>query len=150
MMTMRMTGIVLALGLAARAFAAEPRVLAGWDFSGESSKDWAKQANHCKDVRLEGGILKGTMSGHDPFVNSPAFSIDATAGQVIEIRAKCSTGGKGEIFWIPAGASQAQQKWTVTIDWIGDGQWHDYRVSPYWQGDKRIARLRVDLSLIHI
>ena len=148
-MIMRRLGIVLAWTLAARAFAAEPRVLAGWDFSDDASKEWAKHANWCKDVRMEEGILKGTMTGSDPFITSPAFSIIATAGQVIELRAKCSTDGKGEIFWIPAGSDQAQQKWSVAIDWIGDNQWHDYRVSPYWQGDKKIARLRVDFMPPH-
>ena len=139
-------GSMLALGLATQVFAAEPRVLASWDFSGEASKEWAKQANHCKDVRLENGVLKGTMTGHDPFLTSPAFSVVATAGQVIELRVKCSTGGKGEIFWVPAGAKGAQQKWTVSLDWIGDNQWHDYRVSPYWQGEKSIARMIVDFA----
>ncbi len=148
-LTVRMIGVMLALGLAVRMFAAESRVLASWDFSDESSKAWSKQANHCKDVRMEEGILKGTMTGSDPFLTSPAFSIAATASQVIELRAKCSTGGKGELFWIPAGAGQAQQKWVAAIDWIGDGQWHDYRVSPYWQGEKSISRLRVDFAPPH-
>ncbi len=141
---MRKLAMAMALAMGLRAFAAEPRVLAGWDFSGEASKEWAKQANHCKDVRMEEGVLKGRMTGSDPFLTSPGFSVKATAGQVIELRAKCSTGGKGEIFWVPAGAGQAQQKWSVAIDWIGDNQWHDYRVSPYWQGEKSITRLRVD------
>jgi hypothetical protein len=144
MVPMRNTVILLGLALAVRVFAAEPRVLASWDFSDEASREWSKQANWSKDVRLEDGVLKGTMTGSDPFVTSPAFSVKAAAGQVIELRAKVSTGGKGEIFWIPAGASQAQQKWSAAIDWIGDNQWHDYRVAPYWQGEKSIARLRVD------
>jgi hypothetical protein len=146
MTTIRAVGIVLALGLAARVHAAEPKVLVNWDFSGEPSKEWAKQPNHCKDTRLEEGVLKGTMTGHDPFVTSPAFSVETTAGQVVELRAKTSTGGKGELFWVPAGAAGAQQKWAASIDWIGDNQWHEYRVSPYWQGEKRIARMRLDFA----
>ena len=143
-MTKCSAGLWLAWGLAAQAFAVEPRVLASWDFSAESSQPWTKQANHCKDVRLEAGVLKGTMTGHDPFVVSPPVSIDAAAGQVIEFRAKCPTSGKGELFWTPPNEKSSQQKWSVAFEWIGDGQWHDYRVAPYWQGEKHIARVRLD------
>ena len=142
----RGVGVVLAFGLAVRMFAAEPRVLASWDFSGDAATEWARLANWCKDVQIAEGVLKGTMTGSDPFVTSPAFAVAATAGQVIEFRAKCSTGGKGEIFWVPAHAQGSQQKWSVSFDWIGDNQWHDYRVAPYWQGEKNISRIRVDFA----
>lgn len=145
-MTIRTVGVVLALGLAARVFAAETHVLASWDFSDEASKEWAKHANCSKDVRIEEGVLKGTMTGWDPFITSPAFSIAATAGHVVELRVKTTSGGKGEMFWVPAGAVGAQQKWSVSADWIGDNQWHEYRLQPYWQGEKRIGHIRVDFA----
>jgi hypothetical protein len=146
-MKSKLLAMILSGGaLAAQALAAEPRILANWDFSDEASKAWSKHANWSKDVRITEGILKGTMTGSDPFVTSPALSITASAGQVIEFRAKVSTGGKGEIFWVPANAKGTQQKWSVAFDWIGDNEWHDYRVIPYWQGEKRIAQMRLDFA----
>ena len=137
----------LACALAMRAGGGEARVAVGWDFADGAGQEWAKHANHSKNVRIEEGVLKGTMTGHDPFLTTPAFSLDATAGQAIEMRVKTSAGGKGEIFWVPAGADGAQQKWSVSTDWTGDGQWHEYRVQPYWQGEKRIARIRIDFAV---
>ncbi len=139
-------GLCLVWGLGAQTFAAESRMLANWKFSDAAAKPWTQHANHCKDMRLEAGLLKGTMMGRDPFVTSPAVAIAASAGQVIEFRAKSSTGGKGEIFWLPPSAKESQQKWSVAFDWIGDNQWHVYRVAPYWQGEKQIARVRLDFA----
>ena len=143
-MSVRGMGIALAWGLALRLCAAEPQALVGWTFGDEGSKRWTKQANHCKEVRIENGVLKGVIAGIDPFLTSPGFSIAATAGQAVEFRAKCAVSGKGELFWVPAGATGAQQKWSASFDWIGDGAWHDYRVRPFWQGEKRIGAIRLD------
>lgn len=136
--------IVVLLGFAVRLCAAESQTVAGWKFGDEGSKRWVSQASQCKDVRVDGGVLKGSITGSDPFLTSPPFSIQATAGQVVEFRAKCASGGKGELFWIPVGAKGPQQKWSVSFDWIGDGEWHDYSVRPFWQGEKKIGTLRLD------
>ena len=143
-MTLRRMGVTLILGVALHGGAAEPKTLASWAFNDEGSKRWTLQANHCKELRIEAGVLKGVMSGDDPFLTSPAFSLAASAGQVVEFRAKCASGGKGELFWVPSDAKGPQQKWSVSFDWIGDGEWHDYRVQPFWQGEKRIGALRLD------
>jgi hypothetical protein len=145
----RMTQLAAALvcGMAICAAGAEPQVLASWDFSKEADKEWAKHANHSRDVRVEEGLLKGTMTGWDPFITSPAFLLGATAGQVVEMRVKTSAGGSGNLFWVPAGAEGAQQKWSTSTEWVGDNEWHEYRVAPYWQGEKRIARLRIDFAV---
>ncbi len=134
--------------LGAAGVSAAPRdVLASWEFSDEASKAWTRNANFCKDVRIEEGLLKGTMTGNDPFLSSPAFSVDTTAGQVVELRMKTTAGGRGELFWIPAGTDGAKQKWSVGFDWIGDNQWHEYRITPYWQGEKRIKQIRLDFAV---
>ena len=142
-----LTGMVLVFGLKMRTAGAEPRVCVEWDFADGKSQEWAKQANHSQDVRIEEGVLKGRMTGRDPFITTPAFSIDATASQVVEMRVKTSVGGSGNLFWVPAGEKGPQQKWTVSTVWTGDNAWHEYRVSPYWQGEKRITRLRVDFAV---
>ncbi len=147
-----MKGIVrvaaaLVCGLVMRASGDSPLVLVRWDFDKEADTEWARHANCSKDVRIEDGVLKGAMTGWDPFVTSPAFSVDATAGQAVEMRVKTTAGGSGNIFWVPAGANGPQQKWSATTEWIGDNEWHEYRVQPYWQGEKKISRFRIDFAV---
>lgn len=124
--------------------AGEPRSLIEWRFDDASSARWAQHANQCKDIRIEEGILKGVTAGDDPFLTSPAFSIKATAHQTVSFKARYGSSGKGELFWVPEGASGPSQKWSVAFDWIGDGEWHEYHVRPFWQGEKRIGALRLD------
>jgi len=143
-MKIRTSAVLFVFGYALQLCAVEPQILMNWAFNDDGSKPWTQHANHCKNVRLEKGVLKGVTSGADPFLVSPAFSITAGAGQVVEFRAKNPVGGHGELFWIPVGAKGPQQKWSASFDWIGDGEWHDYRVRPFWQGEKRIGTLRID------
>ncbi|MDD4174015.1 MAG: hypothetical protein PHN34_07270, partial [Kiritimatiellae bacterium] len=49
------------------AVAEQSRVLASWDFTAETDKAWLQGANHSQDVRIEDGVLKGTMTSWDPF-----------------------------------------------------------------------------------
>jgi hypothetical protein len=97
-------------------------------------------------VRIEDGMLKGTMTSWDPFITSPKITVEASAGQAIEMRVRTSTAGPGNIYWVPEGAAGAQAKWNTAVAWVGGGAWHEYRVFPYWQGEKRIARFRIDFS----
>jgi len=144
MRILRVAGAVVLL--AGCVVAESPRVLVSWDFTADADKAWTRGANHSKDVRIEDGVLKGTMTSWDPFVTSPKFSIEASAGQAVEMRVRTSTTGPGNIYWIPEGAAGAQAKWNTTLMWAGGGEWREYRVFPYWQGEKRIAQFRIDFS----
>ncbi len=135
--------LIIVMGITAGVCMVRAEGLPAWDFGGQADGRWLSQAHQCK-VRIEEGVLKGVTAGADPFLTSPAFALSATASQVIEFRAKSRAGGKGELFWLPAGAKSAQQKLSVAFDWIGDGQWHDYRVRPFWQGEKKIGAFRLD------
>jgi hypothetical protein len=136
---------MLLCGALCAAAAAEPRVLAEWHFKGDGAKPWS--ANHSKNVRVEDGVLKGTVAGGDPFITSPAFSVDATAGQAVELRVRTTAGGSGNLFWVKEGEKIPQGNFNVPVAWIGDDAWHEYRVFPYWQGEKKIARLRIDFAI---
>lgn len=124
--------------------AAAERRIVEWRFGDVAATRWTQQANQCRDIRIENGTLRGVTAGNDPFLTSPPFSIEATAHQAFVFRARCGAGGKGELFWIPEGEVGASQKWSVAFDWIGDGEWHEYYVRPFWQGEKRIEGLRLD------
>ena len=144
------TGALLVLGLALQGLAAEPRTWVNWSFGEQADQAWTRNANCCRDVRVEDGRLKGVINGSDPFVTSPVFSIPAEAGQRVEFRAKVAAGGRGELFWVPVGASGPRQEWSVPVAWIGDGEWHDYSIQPFWQGEKQIAAIRIDFVDGHV
>jgi hypothetical protein len=131
------------LGITLQFCLAQAAELPAWDFSGKEASLWISRAHQCK-VRVEDGVLKGVSTGGDPFLTSPCCLINATASQVIEFRAKNKADGRGELFWLPQGAKSAKQKWSVSFEWIGDGQWHDYRVRPFWQAEKKIGAFRLD------
>ncbi|MCL2105311.1 MAG: glycoside hydrolase family 99-like domain-containing protein, partial [Kiritimatiellaeota bacterium] len=50
------------------------------------------------------------------------------------------------IFWQPVDAPAPRQEWSVRFDWIGDGEWHTYRVRPMWHGERRIKAMRLDFA----
>ena len=138
--------IMLSAGMLCSALyaAAETRVLAEWTFDGADAKPWS--ANHSKDVRIENGVLKGTITDWDPFIASPAFPVDATAGQAVVMRVRTTAGGNGNLYWTKEGEKMPQGKFNVPIVWIGDNEWHEYRVTPYWQSEKRISSFRIDFA----
>jgi len=77
--------VVLSAGCAV---AEQPRVLVSWDFTAEADKAWLQGANHSQEVRIEDGVLKGTMTSWDPFITSPKIAVEASAGQAIEMRVR--------------------------------------------------------------
>ncbi len=136
--------IISALGTLALFGLSQAGELPVWDFKGKDAQGWVSRAHQCELVRIEEGVFKGVIAGADPFLVSPAFDIQASAGDVVEFRAKSAFSGHGELFWIPYGAKGAQQKWSTSFEWINDGQWHNYRVQPFWQGELRIGSIRLD------
>ena len=139
--------LMMLLGcLVGEARALDTRVLVQWDFTTDAEKAWVHAANHSKDVQIVDGVLKGTITSWDPFVTSLPFSIEASANQVIELRVRTTARGAGNIYWVPEGVAGPQEKLNVSLNWMGDHAWHEYRVYPYWQGDKRIVRLRIDFA----
>ena len=140
--------VVLSAGMLCVALCAkaETRVLAEWTFDEPNASAWSSY--HSTNVRIENGVLKGTMTGNDPFILSPVFpvAINATAGQTVEMRVRTTSGGKGNLFWIKEGESVPQGSYNVVVEWNGDNAWHEYRVNPYWQCQQRISRFRIDFA----
>lgn len=125
---------------------AEPKVVKEWTFD-RDAEGW-KAANHVSDMTVTEGALQATITNWDPFVVSPQFDIPVTAWQRIELRLKSDVGGGGEIYYTNtldtqyAGFSPGK---SVPFQVIGDGQWHDYVLYPFWQAEKKLILVRLDL-----
>ena len=127
-----------ALGLVAFGGAALP------DFRGGRMAAWAKGSHQIGAIACPDGRLVGRANGRDPFWMVGVKPFRPSATQEVVFRGKSPVGGTGELFWAPVGARQPTQKTGVSFTWIGDGEWHEYRVRPYWQGEGDIHLLRVD------
>jgi len=128
---------------------AQSRTLVEWKFDKTNDlKGWV--ANHdMGDVAIRNEVLSGRTIGDDPILELQApFEISASSRQVIEVKVKSDHGGMAEFFWSNTSLGKyggfTQEK-TTDFQIIGDGQWHEYRVTPFWQAEGKIIRLRFDL-----
>lgn len=89
--------------------------------------------------------LTVVSSGTDPFLVSPPVDIGKPSiDHVVVIRGKVSKGGLGEFFYYRPGDCAAPQSLARPFEWIADGQEHEYRVRPFWQGQPKVVRFRLD------
>jgi hypothetical protein len=114
-----------------------PSVLQAWRPNGEIA-----------DVRFEDGAMRFRTTGADPILEYvPLLNLQALPHQAIKIELKASTPGVAELFWSnttesPYGGFLPEKRTDFVV--AGDGQWHTYRVFPFWQKEGRIVRLRFD------
>jgi hypothetical protein len=118
-----------------------------WHFAGGDAQGWNARCNHVSEVRVADGALQGRIDDWDPWVTSPLFEIPASAYQVIELRLKTDCGGQAEVFWTntqetPHGGFSPGKETHFAVR--GDGQWHEYRIFPFWQAEQKIIMLRLD------
>ncbi len=124
------------------------RTLVEWRFDGSGDFNGWRECNHIRDLRVENGALRGRIMNWDPFVIGPKIEIQATPWQRVDLRLKTNGGGDGEIFWTNTthtrygGFSPGKE---THFQVVGDNRWHVYHITPYWQHEKRIIRLRLDL-----
>ncbi|MEN6642116.1 MAG: glycoside hydrolase family 99-like domain-containing protein [Armatimonadia bacterium] len=139
-----MTALVL-LGLISVTLAvAAPTVVKQRDF--DDLAGWQPNPQLFK-VKPAGGLLTGEIEGPDSFLTSPQFEIKASPWQAVELRLKTDCGGSADIFWTNttqspyAGFMPTKQ---TGFEIIGDNEWHEYRIQPYWQAEDKIILLRLD------
>lgn len=118
-------------------------LLAGPAWRGEALRAWTRGAHQVKEATVAGGTLRIVCGGPDAHLYSSPFDLPAKATQEVVFRARGTCAGRGELFWMAPGKG-ATAKQSCAFDWMGDGAWHDYRLRPYWQGEGRIGRLRLD------
>ena len=115
-------------------------------WSGVDLHGWTKGGHQISRATVENGLLNVVCSGTDAHLYSSAFTTPAKPTQEFVIRAKGNRGGRGELFWMQPGKPPSQ-KLSCGFEWIGDGEWHEYRLRPYWQGEKEIGKLRLDFPV---
>lgn len=133
----KMTLVVAAVCAAVGSLFADP----AW--RGEALRAWTRGGHQVKEAVVGDGRLKVVCGGNDTHLYSSTFDLAAKPTQEVVFRARGNRSGKGELFWMQPGKGPTQ-KLSCSFAWNGDGAWHEYRLRPYWQGEKRIGRLRLD------
>ncbi len=112
--------------------------LINWSFDG-GAEGW-RALNNCTVEHLDAGSLGVTVTGGDPYIESPP--LDVRGPVVVSLRMRCTTGGGAAFYWYTdaeAGYSAAN---VTTFTANADGEWHRYRVPIKATGELR--RLRFD------
>ncbi|MCX7007145.1 MAG: hypothetical protein NTY53_07840, partial [Kiritimatiellaeota bacterium] len=127
----------------------EAAPVAEWTFDQPGNlRGWVPNG-HLKDVAVTNGALVCRAVGHDPILElHTPLSFKATPFQQIEVRLKADRDGEAEFFWTGTTVGKFggfDQKKTTDFNVIGDGQWHTYRLMPFWQAEGKIVRLRFDV-----
>lgn len=123
--------------LAGLALFAEP----AW--TGDALKGWTQGMHQVDRGEVVAEGLRIACGGADTHIYSPEFKVASRATQEVVFRARGNKTGTGELFWMAPGQGPTQ-KLSCSFEWIGDGEWHEYRLRPYWQGEKEIGKLRLD------
>jgi len=123
-------------------------VLMAWEFNtGGDLQGWVTH-NHLRDVQVAGGMLSVTVQDWDPFVTHEVFQtpLVATPTQVIEVRMMSPVEGTAEFFWTNTTETKYEgfSPGKETMFDVKPG-WHVYRLRPFWQAEKKIIKLRLDL-----
>ena len=113
---------------------------------GDALGAWTNRTLQCRDLRVDGGVLKGVVTGRDAQLYAPLPAPLAPRGNHrVHLRARTAVGGRAQLFWIRAGDAMASESRQKSFELKGDGAWHDYSLVPNWCGTQSIVRLRLDL-----
>lgn len=119
-----------------------------WRFEQEQVlRDW-RANDQIADIRFHDGAMHFRTVGSDPMLEYlPLLNLPALPHQAIEVEMRASLPGEAEFFWSnttesPYGGFLPGKSTRFAVR--GDGQWHTYRVFPFWQKEGRIVRLRFD------
>lgn len=140
--------VCMVLSVAEVQAAPEHQVVQEWRFSQEGDLLGWSAGGHIEAARVERGALRGRAAGWDPILLGPVFEIRSSPTQYVDIRMRCQQTGRGELFWtetLEGRYGGFSQEKSAAFSAVGDGQFHDYRVYPFWHAAGKVIRLRVDV-----
>ncbi|MCS6860200.1 MAG: hypothetical protein NZT92_07765 [Abditibacteriales bacterium] len=124
-----------------------PRVVRDIRFEFDDAAHGFLPAHDIADLRTENGLLKGTATGVDPYMERYAVDVDGSAVKTIRLRLKVSAGGGAQFYWITQQSPGWAEDKAVHFPIIADNQFHEYVLSvgkhPLWNG-QRITTIRLD------
>lgn len=118
-------------------------------FGAEGFSGWIPLAHDMADVRIANGMLKGRVTGRDPFFRMRLEEPFAgTADHVLRIKARATHPGEWNFFW----RSERNGRFgspDILRFWIeGTNGWQTLELRPFWSGEGNILELRLDVPEI--
>lgn len=132
-----MAGLVVVLGAGA---------LPSWTFDGDT-QGWVANS-HLSDVQIINGRLAARAVDWDPFLTCTGLEFEAKPWQYVVIDIKADKDGHGELFWsgeTTGKYSGFSPEKTTPFDVKGKGVQNEIVIFPFWQAEKTIRQLRLDL-----
>jgi len=126
---------------------AEDKTLIDWRFDQAGDLRGWQVGGLIAGAAARDGALHGQATGSDPIIFSPLFEIAADPAQYVEICLKGTAPAVAELYWTETlegqygGFSPRKHRLFHTQ---GDGQFHVYRIWPFWHAAKKVIRLRFD------
>ena len=138
-------GLALVVGVAAQAQDVNPCppvIIVGersqrWTFDTDAA-GWT--ALHDCTISAAGGVLKIACTGNDPYLGAKAELPGPSL--MVKLRARCSTGGDGQLFWATDRSPNIAEKQSKRFALIHDGEWHEYSI--LLEADGTVRQLRLD------
>ena len=141
-----MKTVILSTGLIAAATTsfAQPGPSWNWDIDGDL-EGWGRE-HSLTPPQVEGGLLKATMTGTDPWIMGPSISVRAEDYPFLRLRIRVDHWAGGGIYWQTADEPEFAQERLVSFRLTSDTEFSDLlidlREHPEWRGT--ITQLRLD------
>ncbi len=117
-----------------------------WNFNTPGNTEGWSALHSMSPLTVSSGVLRSTVTGHDPYFGSPAFSINAAESPFVVIRMRLSQVGQCQIFWTTAAEPQMSESKSDVFSVHRANSFHNYildlREHNAWNGT--ITRLRID------
>ena len=117
-----------------------------WEFEVPENHEGWTLWNHLETLEVRDGNLLMNSTGDDPYLGSPAISIDASTLPAIEIRMNISAGNSAQIFFTTDLDSEFDEPKSLIFTPVADGSFHTYTLDmssvDQWQG--KITQIRLD------
>lgn len=128
---------------------ASERTVREWNFNQPGDLEGWRANADLTSVSVSDGALHCRAVGSDPILELTApLNFTASPWQFLEVRLRATADGTAEWFWSNTAEGRyggfSQEK-TARFQVRGDGEWHTWRVFPFWHREGRIVRLRFDV-----
>ncbi|NUQ62955.1 MAG: glycoside hydrolase family 99-like domain-containing protein [Pirellulales bacterium] len=122
-------------------------IAAQWEFDRDGDYEGWTLGGQIVDAAVAGGTFRGRTVGTDPITFGPLVELKAAPTQRIEIRMKTTGKTDAQLFWTETLEGKfggfSQEKLNA-FPAQPDGQFHVYRIYPFWHAVGKIIRLRFD------
>ena len=143
---------LIGLGADRTVIAQQTETVKKWTFDTDGDKEGWTGTNCLKDMVVQDGVLRGIVTGRDPFIVVSGLELPARPWNVFQARLRIVQDEPllqrgGELFYANSnegpfgGFSQAKtSKWTAP----DANTWQIVGIHPFWSKERKISKLRLD------